>query len=76
MGHFHSHAHGHSHAAHGHSHGHGRDNMKGVRIGDATCFLTAHLSAADGNELDIFIDNTSGTPLAVSVGVEGAGTGA
>lgn len=43
--------------------------MKGVRIGDATCFLTAHLSAADGNELDIFIDNTSGTPLAVSASV-------
>ena len=59
-GHGHSHSHGHGHS-HGHSHGHAdiRDKMMPATSGTVTGLLTAHLSRADGNELDIFIEDAA-----------------
>ena len=73
MGIFHSHyhGHGHSHGSHGHSHGEPTTDFKkmlAVAVGAAKVYLTAHLSASEGNELDIFI-TSAGAPFAISVSV-------
>lgn len=63
------HGHGHAHAhddnkAHGHGHAHDHDaadsrkKMKPVVVGTITALLTSHLSSKDGNELDVFFENT------------------
>ena len=59
--------HGHSHAGHGHSHS-ALDDSKLLRAqvtgSDLVLKLTAHLAAA-GNELDVFIGDSNGEPVAV-----------
>jgi len=52
--------HSHSHGGHGHSHG-GGDIKKKMLAANAQGFivyLTSHLSAKDGNELDLFIEDS------------------
>lgn len=73
MGHGHSHgSHGHSHSNHGHSHG-GDDaasKMLATTVSPGLAArLTSHLSAKDGNELDVFFvtDSKSAAPHAVKL---------
>lgn len=60
MGHSHSHAHG----GHGHSHGGGADSkLLTVDVASGVnASLTAHLSKAEGNELDVFFVTAAGAP--------------
>jgi hypothetical protein len=71
--------HSHSHGSHGHSHGHGHAHgaakagqdpaLSPMSFAGGVLQLTAHLSAADGNELDVFVQTASLAPLAIQVGV-------
>ena len=70
-----AHGHSHSHGGHGHSHSHShshgaadlRAKMLPATAGTTTALLTAHLSRADGNELDIFIEDAKRSPLALPI---------
>lgn len=52
----------------GHDHEHTRDKMMVAHAGPAHAWLTAHLSAKDGNELDVFFEGEDDDkPLALPV---------
>ena len=66
MGHCFSHGHGHHHHSHGASKPGEQDPaLKPVAVAGGLLQLTAHLSAKDGNELDVFVQTAARTPLAI-----------
>lgn len=59
--HGHSHSHGHSHGADAH------EKMLRVVVNGVSCYLTAHLSKSDGNELDVMFAGAAQLPLPLEV---------
>ena len=58
--------HGHGHGHEPTSHNHDRGHMMIASNGVVDALLTSHLSAKDGNELDVFVEK-DGRPLALGV---------